>query len=86
MKLSKTEVTKVAQMAHDGLARSINPVHLTMDGDTIFALSTEKIVYPNLSQVGALAAEAMALAVTRAVLCAKSIDEYPAASELTIDD
>jgi L-aminopeptidase/D-esterase-like protein len=78
--LSKIEATKVAQMAHDGLARAINPVHLTMDGDTIFALATGKIDYPNLSQVGALAAEAMALAVNRAVLCAKGIEGYPAAN------
>ena len=81
VKLRKTEATKVAQMAHDGLARAINPVHLPMDGDTIFALSTEKIEYPNLSQVGALAAEVMALAVTRAVLGAKGIEGYPAASD-----
>ena len=38
--LSPTEVTKVAQMAHDGLARSIHPVHTMFDGDTVFALST----------------------------------------------
>lgn len=81
VKLSKTEATKMAQMAHDGLARAINPVHLPMDGDTIFALSTEKIVYPNLSQVGALAAEAMAIAVTRAVLCARGIEGYPAIND-----
>ena len=38
--LSPTEVTKVAQMAHNGLARTIHPVHTLFDGDTIFALST----------------------------------------------
>ena len=81
VKLNKTEATKVAQMAHDGLARSINPVHLTMDGDTIFALSTGKVEYPNLSQVGALAAEAMAAAVNRAVLRAKGIAGFPAVSD-----
>jgi len=81
VKLTKTEATKVARMAHDGLARSINPVHLTMDGDTIFALSTERVEYPNLSQVGALAAEAMAAAVNRAVLCAEGIDGFPAVSD-----
>ncbi len=81
IKLTKTEATKVARMAHDGLARSINPVHLTMDGDTIFALSTGRMEYPNLSQVGALAAEAMAAAVNRAVLCAEGIEGYPAASD-----
>lgn len=81
VKLSKTEATKVAQMAHDGLARSINPVHLPMDGDTIFALSTGQVEYHNLSQVGSLAAEAMAAAVNRAVLCAEGIEGYPAASD-----
>jgi L-aminopeptidase/D-esterase-like protein len=81
VKLSKTEATKVAQMAHDGLARSINPVHLPMDGDTIFALSTGQVEYHNLSQVGSLAAEAVAAAVNRAVLCAEGIEGYPAASD-----
>lgn len=81
VRLSKTETTKVARMAHDGLARAINPVHLTMDGDTIFALSTEKINYPIVSHVGALAAEVMAIAVTRAVICARSIPGYPAVND-----
>ena len=40
--LSKTEMSKIAQMAHDGFARSINPVHTMSDGDTIFALSSDK--------------------------------------------
>ncbi|MGE5199436.1 MAG: P1 family peptidase, partial [Rhodospirillaceae bacterium] len=39
-KLTKTQATKVAQMAHDGLARSITPVHSLADGDTLFALAT----------------------------------------------
>ncbi len=38
--LTKAEATKVAQMAHDGLARSINPVHTMGDGDVVFALAT----------------------------------------------
>lgn len=80
--LNKSEATKIAQMAHDGLARSINPVHLPMDGDTIFALATSEIVFPNLSQIGALAAEAMSLAVIRAVMNAKGIPGYPAARDL----
>jgi L-aminopeptidase/D-esterase-like protein len=40
VELSKTQTTKLAQMAHDGLARSINPVHTPYDGDVLFALST----------------------------------------------
>nr|WP_246529675.1 P1 family peptidase [Microvirga zambiensis] len=39
---SKTEINKMARMAHDGFARSINPVHTMSDGDTIFALSSGK--------------------------------------------
>ncbi len=39
-RLTKTEATKIAQMAHDGLARTINPVHTAFDGDTIFAAAT----------------------------------------------
>ena len=38
--LSKEEANKVAQMAHDGLARAVRPAHTMMDGDTIFALAT----------------------------------------------
>jgi len=38
--LTKVEATKVAQMAHDGLARVIRPAHTMLDGDTIFALTT----------------------------------------------
>ena len=38
--LTKAQANKVAQMAHDGLARSINPVHTMTDGDTLFALAT----------------------------------------------
>jgi L-aminopeptidase/D-esterase-like protein len=70
-KLSKAEATKVAQMAQDGLARSIRPAHTMFDGDTIFALATgeEKT---DLSMVGAFAAEVMAEAIIRAVKMAKS--------------
>ena len=38
--LTKAQANKVAQMAHDGLARCINPIHTMADGDTIFALAT----------------------------------------------
>jgi len=89
--LSKMEATKVAQMAHDGLARAIQPVHLPSDGDTIFALATGKWkrraaalpAGPALhGMVGALAAEAVAAAVVSAILHAKGIPGYPAYSEL----
>jgi L-aminopeptidase/D-esterase-like protein len=72
--LTKAEATKVAQMAHDGLARSINPVHTMGDGDVVFALATGasgQAASPTL--VGALAAEVLAEAVLRAVLAARGI-------------
>ena len=64
--LSPTEVTKVAQMAHDGLARTIRPVHTMSDGDTIFALSIGTHDAP-VNTVGVIAAEVMAEAVCHAV-------------------
>jgi len=81
--LTKTQASKVAQMAHDGLARTINPVHTAYDGDTIFAVATGKSSKPaNLTLVGALAAEAMAQAVVRAVRAARGIPGLPGATEL----
>ena len=64
--LSPTEITKVAQMAHDGLARTICPVHTMSDGDTIFALSIGTHDAP-VNTVGVIGAEVMAEAVCRAV-------------------
>jgi L-aminopeptidase/D-esterase-like protein len=81
--MTKTQASKVAQMAHDGLARTINPVHTAYDGDTIFALATGKTSKPgNLTLIGALAAEAMAQAVVRAVRAARGIPGLPGATEL----
>ncbi|GAB4505429.1 MAG: P1 family peptidase [Anaerolineales bacterium] len=75
-KLTKAEAIKVAQMAHDGLARTIRPAHTMLDGDTLFALATgEKKVDP--STVGALAAEVMAQAILRAVQTAASAGGLP---------
>lgn len=81
--LSKVQASKVAQMAHDGLARTINPVHTAYDGDTIFALATGKSSKPaNVTLIGALAAEAMAQAVVRAVRAARGITGFPCAGDL----
>ncbi len=70
-KLSKTEATKVAQMAQDGLARTIRPAHTMLDGDTIFALSTGN-KKADISIIGAFAAEAMAQAILRGAREAES--------------
>ncbi len=83
VKLDKAQATKVAQMAHDGLARTINPVHTAYDGDTIFALATGRSSRAaNVTLVGALAAEAMAQAVIRAVRAARGITGLPAAADM----
>ncbi len=75
--LSKEDANKVAQMAHDGLARTVRPAHTMLDGDTIFAISTgSKKADVNL--VGAYAAEVLASAILRAVSAAESIGEIPA--------
>ena len=74
--LSKVELTKVAQMAHDGLARTISPVHTPFDGDTIFAVSVAAPDMPatitDVGCLGTLAAEVVAEAVVRAVTPAPS--------------
>ncbi len=81
---TKSEATKVAQMAHDGLARTINPVHTAADGDTIFAAGTgTSSVRANVTTIGAIGAEVMARAVNRAVLNATGIAGLPAHRDLT---
>ena len=81
--LDKVQLTKVAQMAHDGLARTIYPVHTPSDGDTIFAVATGVApVRTNHGAIGALAAEAMAQAVLRAVMSARGIAGLPSYSDL----
>ncbi|PQQ35145.1 peptidase S58, partial [Photorhabdus luminescens] len=69
--MNKSQMKKVAQMAHDGLARTIYPVHTMSDGDTIFAAATGG-VDSSVNTVGILAAEVMAAAVLDAVKSAKS--------------
>jgi L-aminopeptidase/D-esterase-like protein len=81
--LTKTQATKMAQMAHDGLARTIVPAHTSGDGDAIFALATgTRAGDAPLDTIGALAAEAMADAILRAVRAATGIPGYPAARDL----
>jgi L-aminopeptidase/D-esterase-like protein len=81
-RLTKDQATKVAQMAHDGLARAINPVHTPYDGDTVFALATGTLdAAVDVAAVGALAAEVVAEAIVRAVLRATSLPGYPNQSD-----
>ncbi len=81
--LTQAQATKVAQMAHDGIARTIVPSHTPADGDAIFALATGRSAGPaDVGRVGALAAEAVAEAVLRAVRAAAGIPGIPAAGDL----
>jgi L-aminopeptidase/D-esterase-like protein len=75
-------MTKIAQMAHDGLARAINPVHTMSDGDTIFAMSTGTAkTKAHASAIGAIAATVLSRAIVRAVMQAKSLPGLPSYRE-----
>ena len=81
--LTKPQAAKVAQMAHDGLARSIDPVHTTLDGDTVFALATGRAeCAADVTAVGSAAATVLATAVLAAVRKATGLAGVPAISEL----
>lgn len=71
-RLSKAHTNKVAQMAHDGIARAVNPAHTMFDGDTVFALATGEIE-ANPTVIGAYAAEALAQAIRHAIYHATSL-------------
>ena len=72
--ISKVQATRLAQMGHDGLARSINPVHTMSDGDTLFALGTGASGKTlGMMTLGTMAAEVTARAVVRAVRAAQGI-------------
>jgi L-aminopeptidase/D-esterase-like protein len=82
--LTKAQARKVAQMAHDGLARTIYPIHTPADGDTIFAVATgARPGEPDILAIGALAADVMAEAVIRAALTARASGGLPAARDRT---
>lgn len=67
--LNKAQLCKVAGMGHDGMARAVRPVHTSMDGDSLYAVSLGEVKAP-LDVVGTLAAEAVAHAICRAVSAA----------------
>jgi L-aminopeptidase/D-esterase-like protein len=85
--LTKPQASRLATAGHDGLARSINPAHTMLDGDTLFALGTGASGKPaEMVLLATLAAEAVALATVRAVRAARGVRvgglHIPAASEL----
>jgi len=85
--LTKPQAQRLAQVAHDGLARAINPVHTMLDGDTLFALGTGASGQPaDMLLLATLAAEATARAVVNAIAAARGLtldhQHWPAACDL----
>jgi L-aminopeptidase/D-esterase-like protein len=82
-RMTKADISRVALMADDGLARAISPSHTTGDGDTVFSLATGRFIgEANATIVGALAAEVLAEAIVRAVSQATALGGLPAARDL----
>jgi L-aminopeptidase/D-esterase-like protein len=75
-RFDKAQINKVAQMAHDGLARCLRPAHTMYDGDAIFALCTGA-VEADVTRAGHAAAEVVAAAIVRAVQTATSLGGLP---------
>lgn len=74
--LGKAQAAKLASLAHHGLSRAIDPV-TAHDGDTLFALATGRSGVPgDLTVLGVLAAEAVALAIRRAVRAAQGLPQF----------
>ena len=92
--LSKVQALKVAQMAHDGLARSIRPAHTMFDGDTVFGMATgrrplsetsgrfEGAQAQSINEIGHAAADCTARAIIHAVLQARTLAGMTAFSDL----
>jgi L-aminopeptidase/D-esterase-like protein len=93
-RLNKAQARKIAQMAHDGLARAIRPAHTMFDGDTIFCLATGRKPLPEtkgffaapqaqaLNELGRSAADCLTRAIIRAVLEADSLKKMKAFRDL----
>lgn len=77
--LTKSQATRIAEMADDGVARAVNPAHTPGDGDTLFVLGTARIAMASLgdenavlTQIGSAAANVVSRAVVHALLSARS--------------
>jgi L-aminopeptidase/D-esterase-like protein len=79
--LTKEQVNKLAQMAHDGIARAINPCHTMYDGDAIFALSIGDKT-GDITALGTAAAELVADSIVRAVQQAETLAGIPAIRDI----
>ncbi len=82
--LDKTLANRLAQVAHDGLARALRPVHTQFDGDVVFAASTaaDGAAPFDVNRVAVAAVQAVERAIVRAAQMATSLAGLPAASDL----
>jgi len=80
-RFEKTQLCKIAGMTHDGYARSVNPVHTSADGDSIYAVSIGDVA-ADQDLVGALSAEVVSKAIIRAVESAEGAYGFPALRDL----
>ena len=86
-RLTKVQATRLAQIGHDGLARTIDPVHTAIDGDTLFALATGRSTSTaDPIVLGAAAAAVVAQAVLNAVRHAAGVPGVPSARDLRLGD
>lgn len=96
--LTRPEAGRLAQSAHDGLARAIRPAHSLMDGDTIFGLATGRQPVGadqlglvrgtdsravQLNSLFAAAAQVFATACADAIVTATSVGTAPTYSEIS---
>ena len=80
-KFTKSQMGKIASMSHNGFARTIKPVHTTLDGDSIYAMSVGN-VNANLDAVGSIAAIVMGKAINSAIVNTKSAYGFKAYNDL----
>jgi L-aminopeptidase/D-esterase-like protein len=76
-RLSKAHAVRVADLSHTGIARTVDPVHTTADGDALFLLSTQH-VEADVDLVAHLGARAVAAAIRSAVRHADGMPGFPA--------
>ena len=84
VQLTKSQATKIAEMADDGVARAIRPAHTPGDSDTLFVLGTARLAMTALgdesavvTQIGTAAGDAVSRAIVHAMLSAKSTSCQP---------
>jgi L-aminopeptidase/D-esterase-like protein len=90
VQLTKAQASKIAQMAHDGMARAVRPVHTMFDGDTVFSLATGELdpavlkqqaawgnMAANMNKIGSAAADALSRAIVHAMLNAQTVGDVP---------